>query len=77
MKYEVNKEFHGDVEIIINYGDQGLVKCRRKNIMQPELVATLIEGFKQVLLAIMAVDQHKPQNKNVMALFSQEQFDQC
>ena len=77
QNYEINKEFHGDVEIIINYGDQGLITCRRKDIMSPELVVTLIEGFKQILLAVMAVDKHRPQKKNVMQLFSQEQFDQC
>lgn len=68
------EDLKGDLEIIINYMEGGLLKTRVKNVKEAELPVVLADGFIAILKTITELKGGKFP-KNSMALFSQEQFE--
>jgi hypothetical protein len=72
----VDKEYHGDLEVVVYYGGHGLVKARKKDVLGGEMPPVL----RDLLLGIMdAVIQMQTkghvEGSRVMPLYSDEQFD--
>ncbi len=78
MKKYINEEYHGDLEIIVNYGGHGLVKSRKTDVLAPEMSRVLYELMKATFSAILEMEATgKIKGKNTMSLFSDEQFKQA
>lgn len=69
------EEMKGDLEIIVNYMDEGLLKTRIKDVKDAELPVVLRDAFLALLKTILQAKQGKIP-ENAMPLFSKEQIEQ-
>jgi len=73
---EMNEpELKGELEVIVNYMQSGLVKTRLNDVKEAELPVVLRDLFIAVMKVIVEAKKGKVPN-NAMALFSEEQFKQ-
>ena len=76
MEKYINEEYHGDLEIIVNYGGQGLVKSRKIDVLAPEMSRVLYDMMKATFFAIVEMEtKGEVTGKNAMPVFSDEQFE--
>jgi len=76
MEKYINEEYHGDLEIIVNYGGKGLVKTRKIDVLAPEMSRVLYELMKATFSAIVEMETTgKIKGKYSMPVFSDEQFE--
>lgn len=70
----MTEEMKGDLEVIINYMDTGLIKTRIKNVKEAELPIAFKDATIAILKALLqAKNGQLPEN--AMPLYSQEQFE--
>lgn len=68
------EDLKGDLEIIVNYMDRGLMKSRVKDVKEAEMPVTLREIMIELLKVIYKTKYGKELPKNAMPVFSEEQF---
>lgn len=70
----MEEELKGDLEIIVNYMEEGLLKTRIANVKEAELPYTLRDGFFALMKTLMKLKGGEFPD-NAMPLFSKEQFE--
>ncbi len=70
----MEEEMKGDLEIIVNYMNEGLLKTRIKDVKDAELPVVLRDGFLALLKTILQAKGGEFPD-NAMPLFSKEQLE--